>query len=328
MAKTALMKKWSEKIMYACYHLLMNLAEDLSVEKKMLKRQLLENMVTHLRNAHSLQLLTVILGFLKKLSGFEENKTALVEDLDTIPVLVRLLSAELAPQSLLLLFVVVVDLGRDSRTPVRGKKTTRTAPAVKSPPEKRQLVDQLVLSVLMPSTTSALTPRRATRWSRYARAPPSLPPSLPPPSSLPACLPVCLQCLPACLPACASHYRHATSYRYYRFRPFSFLAPGPSLPLRHVRGDASIDDPPARHHCRAPWTIHTIHLPRSWMHHRPSYRGSSICSCGAAPARPAAPLPPQRRRANPQAVHVQGNPIVMQMMINFPVTTSEKNSSR
>ena len=97
MAKTALMKKWSEKIMYACYHLLMNLAEDLSVEKKMLKRQLLENMVTHLRNAHSLQLLTVILGFLKKLSGFEENKTALVEDLDTIPVLVRLLSAELAP---------------------------------------------------------------------------------------------------------------------------------------------------------------------------------------------------------------------------------------
>ena len=73
-AKTNLMKKWSEKVMYACYYLLMNLAEDLSVEKKMLKRNLLESLVTHLRTAHSLQLLTVIVAFLKKLAAFEDNK--------------------------------------------------------------------------------------------------------------------------------------------------------------------------------------------------------------------------------------------------------------
>ena len=57
--------------MCACYYLLMNLAEDLSVEKKMLKKSLLESLVTHLRTAHSLQLLTVIVAFLKKLAIFE-----------------------------------------------------------------------------------------------------------------------------------------------------------------------------------------------------------------------------------------------------------------
>jgi predicted small metal-binding protein len=49
-------------------------AQDLVVERKMLKKELVDSLVGHLRSASNIQLLVVIVNFLRKLSVFEENK--------------------------------------------------------------------------------------------------------------------------------------------------------------------------------------------------------------------------------------------------------------
>jgi hypothetical protein len=58
-AKANTLKRWSEKVMGACFMLLSHLAEDESVEVKMLKRSLLEMVAGHLRTASSVPLLEV-----------------------------------------------------------------------------------------------------------------------------------------------------------------------------------------------------------------------------------------------------------------------------
>lgn len=79
MAKTAKLKKWSEKVMTACYILLTNLAEDLSIERKMLKKGLLDSLVSHLSTTSSVRLLNTIVNFIWKLAAMRENVTRLHE---------------------------------------------------------------------------------------------------------------------------------------------------------------------------------------------------------------------------------------------------------
>lgn len=88
--KMSTLKRWSEKLMHVSYYLLLNLAEDVGTEKKMLKKQLVENISIHLKHAHSAQLLIMLTAFLKKLSVMEENVSK-IKSLGVVSDLVRLL---------------------------------------------------------------------------------------------------------------------------------------------------------------------------------------------------------------------------------------------
>uniref|UniRef100_A0A0G4GJD9 Kinesin-associated protein 3 n=1 Tax=Chromera velia CCMP2878 TaxID=1169474 RepID=A0A0G4GJD9_9ALVE len=68
------------RLLYACSLILLNLAEDLSVERKMVKRNIISILVPLLDRRECPELLLVTLTFLKKLCIFEENKNALVDE--------------------------------------------------------------------------------------------------------------------------------------------------------------------------------------------------------------------------------------------------------
>eukprot|EP01105_Mastigella_eilhardi_P018154 TRINITY_DN419_c0_g2_i1.p1 TRINITY_DN419_c0_g2~~TRINITY_DN419_c0_g2_i1.p1 ORF type:complete len:970 (-),score=282.86 TRINITY_DN419_c0_g2_i1:45-2579(-) len=59
-------------LLAVCFHVLLNLAEDAKVEEKMLKRHISEYLITALATQH-VDLLMVVLTFLKKLSIYREN---------------------------------------------------------------------------------------------------------------------------------------------------------------------------------------------------------------------------------------------------------------
>lgn len=67
----------SEGLTYVCLHLLMNLAEDLDIERKMCKRGIV-GLLTPLLERNNPVLLLLAVNFLRKLSIFEENKDAMV----------------------------------------------------------------------------------------------------------------------------------------------------------------------------------------------------------------------------------------------------------
>lgn len=80
-AKTAKLQRKQDKLLFVCMHVLLNLAEDEKVEKKMAKRGLVHDVVQVLvgRTSNDTELLTLTAMFLKKLSVTRENKDALVE---------------------------------------------------------------------------------------------------------------------------------------------------------------------------------------------------------------------------------------------------------
>jgi hypothetical protein len=59
-------------------HLLMNLAEDLQIEKKMKNRDIIKNLII-LIERNNPDLIYICLNFLKKLSVFGSNKNEMVE---------------------------------------------------------------------------------------------------------------------------------------------------------------------------------------------------------------------------------------------------------
>ncbi len=62
----------------ACFHLLLNLAEDFGIEVKMVKRDIILYLIKLLdRKTPELQILT--LTFIKKLTIFEENKAIMIK---------------------------------------------------------------------------------------------------------------------------------------------------------------------------------------------------------------------------------------------------------
>lgn len=67
-----------EKLLYVCFHILLNLAEDVKVELKMKKRNIIPSLIRALeRDNDDLRILVVT--FLKKLSIFRENKDEMIE---------------------------------------------------------------------------------------------------------------------------------------------------------------------------------------------------------------------------------------------------------
>ena len=71
--KLAVMIKKQEKVLFVAFHLLLNLAEDLQIERKMKNRQIIIQLLSMLERNNP-DLLFIVLNFLKKLSIFGDNK--------------------------------------------------------------------------------------------------------------------------------------------------------------------------------------------------------------------------------------------------------------
>ncbi|CDW81512.1 kinesin-associated protein 3 [Stylonychia lemnae] len=74
----SLMIKRQEKVLFVAFHLLLNLAEDLQIERKMKNRSIIGLLVT-MMDRNNPDLLFIVLNFLKKLSIFGDNKTEMKE---------------------------------------------------------------------------------------------------------------------------------------------------------------------------------------------------------------------------------------------------------
>ena len=73
-----LMMRKQEKLLYVCFHVLLNLAEEPDIERKMTKRDIVGYLVGMLTRQNA-ELLVLVLLFLKKVSVFKENLPALRE---------------------------------------------------------------------------------------------------------------------------------------------------------------------------------------------------------------------------------------------------------
>lgn len=65
-------------MLFVAFHLLLNLAEDLQIERKMKNRSIIGLLVT-MMDRNNPDLLFIVLNFLKKLSIFGDNKTEMKE---------------------------------------------------------------------------------------------------------------------------------------------------------------------------------------------------------------------------------------------------------
>lgn len=89
--KDAQFVKKQDKLLYVAFYILINLAEDINVEKKMIKKNLIQMLLSMLSHSSFSDLLVLTLTFLKKLTIYEENKNSL-KDLNIIDSLTKLLS--------------------------------------------------------------------------------------------------------------------------------------------------------------------------------------------------------------------------------------------
>lgn len=71
-----ILTKKQDKLFFISFYILINLAEDINTEKKMLKKSLISYLVDMLDHKYE-DLLILTLTFLKKLSIYEENKEEL-----------------------------------------------------------------------------------------------------------------------------------------------------------------------------------------------------------------------------------------------------------
>jgi Kinesin-associated protein (KAP) len=62
-----------DRMLYLCFYLLLNLAEDVSVERKMKKKNIV-TLLMHMLERSNVELLILAVTFLKKLSIYKENK--------------------------------------------------------------------------------------------------------------------------------------------------------------------------------------------------------------------------------------------------------------
>lgn len=90
LARKLRFEKRQDKVLFVAFFILMNFAEDISVERKMIKRGIIEMLCSMLTKS-GVDVLVLAITFLKKLSVFEENKAVMT---NTIPMLVRLLSCD------------------------------------------------------------------------------------------------------------------------------------------------------------------------------------------------------------------------------------------
>jgi hypothetical protein len=71
--KMMILERKQNKLLWICFSILLNLAEDLQIERKMKRRGIIGEL-TKMLERENLGLLTVTMQFLKKMSVFKENK--------------------------------------------------------------------------------------------------------------------------------------------------------------------------------------------------------------------------------------------------------------
>ncbi len=76
--KLGIMVRKQEKVLFVAFHLLLNLAEDLQIERKMKNRGIIKHLLLVLERNNP-DLLFIALNFLKKLSIFADNKNDMKE---------------------------------------------------------------------------------------------------------------------------------------------------------------------------------------------------------------------------------------------------------
>ncbi|KAI9356221.1 kinesin-associated protein-domain-containing protein [Zopfochytrium polystomum] len=88
------MLRKQDQLLFVCFHLLLNLAEDVNIEVKMVKRDIVRYLLI-LLDRKTPELLILVITFLKKLSIFKENKDEMVKNMsDLLPKLAHLLPSE------------------------------------------------------------------------------------------------------------------------------------------------------------------------------------------------------------------------------------------
>ncbi|KAL2918660.1 hypothetical protein HK105_201494 [Polyrhizophydium stewartii] len=77
------MLRKQDQLLFVSFHLLLNLAEDLSIEVKMIKRDIVKYLINML-DRKTPELLILVVTFLKKLSVFRENKDEMLKGLQSV----------------------------------------------------------------------------------------------------------------------------------------------------------------------------------------------------------------------------------------------------
>ena len=77
--KMQILEKKQNKLLWLCFTILLNIAEDLQIERKMKRRGIIELLVKMLER-DNLALLTTVMLFLKKMSVFKENKDEMFQE--------------------------------------------------------------------------------------------------------------------------------------------------------------------------------------------------------------------------------------------------------
>ena len=94
-AKQAIFSRKQDKLLFVGFYILLNLAEDIGVERKMVRKQLMPSLVAMLRRRFE-DLLILVVTFLKKLSTVEENKEAM-KSLGVMDQVVKIISCSSQP---------------------------------------------------------------------------------------------------------------------------------------------------------------------------------------------------------------------------------------
>lgn len=93
--KTRALTRKQDKLLFVAFYILLNLAEDLSIERKMIKKSLITMLSRMLWRGYA-DLLILVVTFLKKLSTMEENKEAMKES-NVLEVMSRYIPCDSPP---------------------------------------------------------------------------------------------------------------------------------------------------------------------------------------------------------------------------------------
>lgn len=93
--KSKVQSRKQDKLLFVAFYILLNLAEDLSIERKMIKKNLITMLSRMLYRGYA-DLLILIVTFLKKLSTIEENKEAMKES-NVLEVMSRYIPCDSPP---------------------------------------------------------------------------------------------------------------------------------------------------------------------------------------------------------------------------------------
>lgn len=109
-----------EKLLFVCFHILLNLAEDISVELKMKKKNIIPYLANMLMR-DNVDLLVLTVTFLKKLSIFQENKNDMIKHkvFEKVKKFVNIKNEKLVNATLKLILNLSFDKGiRDKLTQI------------------------------------------------------------------------------------------------------------------------------------------------------------------------------------------------------------------